>query len=65
MDESNEELFSLYSQENEDDGIGNGYLCPDCDNELVDINPLVTILDKRSKKEIGCNKCGYRGFRFI
>lgn len=65
MNDLNEESLSFYSQDKEYIGFLNGFLCPDCQNELVDTNPLVTILDRQSKKEIGCNKCGYTGYRVI
>ncbi len=65
MNKFDKESLSFYSQDDTNNGIPNGYLCPDCQNELVDTNPLVTILDKQSKKEIGCNKCGYTGYRVI
>jgi hypothetical protein len=43
----------------------NGLPCPDCQNELVDSNPMLTILGNPSKKEVSCEKCGYNGFRVV
>jgi C4-type Zn-finger protein len=43
----------------------NGLSCPDCQNELVDSNPMLTILGNPSKKEVSCEKCGYNGFRVV
>ncbi len=65
MNDFDNESLLFYSQDKDYVGESNGFLCPDCQNELVDTNPLVTILDKQSKKEIGCNKCGYAGYRII
>jgi len=51
MNDFNEESLSFYNQDKDYVGEYNGVLCPDCQNELIDTNPLVTILDRQSKKK--------------
>lgn len=41
----------------------NGIACPDCDNELYDSNPNMTLMSNPPKKSIHCEKCGYKGYR--
>lgn len=40
----------------------NGIACPNCGEEMFDINPHVTLTSYPPKKDIGC-KCGYKGYR--
>jgi len=43
--------------------IKNGIECPNCKEELYDSRPLVTLASYPSKKDIHCEKCGYKGYR--
>lgn len=41
----------------------NGIACPRCAAELLDTSPMITLTSDPPQKEIGCSKCGYRGYR--
>jgi len=41
----------------------NGIACPDCEAELYDSNPMMTLTSFPPKKKIHCNNCNYSGFR--
>jgi hypothetical protein len=41
----------------------NGIACPECDEELWDSNPMVTLTSYPAQKNIHCPLCGYKGYR--
>lgn len=41
----------------------NGIACPNCGKELMDTNPIYTLLSIPSKKNINCPSCDYVGYR--
>jgi hypothetical protein len=45
--------------------LKNGIACPECGEELVDSNPLETLMSFPPQKSIHCIKdgCGYKGYR--
>lgn len=47
--------------------VYNGFACPKCKEELLDIEPNVTIVSVQIKKTIGCSndKCNYIGYRIV
>ena len=42
---------------------GNGIACPNCGDELLDINPMMTLTSNPPQKEIHCPSCHYHGYR--
>lgn len=43
----------------------NGIACPNCGEELIDINPNVILTSYPPKTLIGCNSCEFNGDRNI
>ena len=41
----------------------NGIACPNCAEQLVDSNPMMTLTSFPPKKNINCIKCDYVGYR--
>ena len=41
----------------------NGILCPECGNELFDVNPNTVLTSYPPKKAVKCNGCGFNGYR--
>jgi len=43
----------------------NGMKCPKCESELMDTNPLISLMSNPPKKNIHCSnsECDYRGYR--
>jgi len=41
----------------------NGIACPECGHELWDLDPMQTLTSIPPKKEVGCPKCKYHGYR--
>lgn len=62
LEEFNRNTYSLYQINNEP--LPNGIACPECGEELYDINPMYTLACNPPKKEVGCKKCNYHGYRF-
>lgn len=44
--------------------VPNGIACPECGEEMVDSNPMVTLASIPPKKNIDCPSCGHKDFRF-
>lgn len=42
----------------------NGIECPECGEELMDSNPMMTLTSFPAQKEVRCSKCDYKGYRF-
>lgn len=45
--------------------IKNGYECPNCKSELFDTNPMVILTSNPPQKTVHCEKCAYRGYRYV
>jgi DNA-directed RNA polymerase subunit RPC12/RpoP len=43
--------------------LPNGIECPECGEELMDTNPMMTLTSMPPKKNVHCTKCNYRGYR--
>lgn len=41
----------------------NGIECPECQKELWDSDPCVSLMSNPPQKNIHCPECGYRGYR--
>jgi len=41
----------------------NGIACPECSAELLDSNPMVTLLTYPPQMNVHCPACDYRGYR--
>jgi hypothetical protein len=41
----------------------NGIACPECGEELLDKNPMITLNSNPPKKSVHCSKCTYQGYR--
>jgi len=60
-----------HNQERSDDYQGiynpnpkpNGIECPKCKEELHDTQPNMVLTSYPPKKNVGCLKCGYKGYR--
>ena len=42
----------------------NGIECPNCGDELDDVNPEIQLLSSPPKTEIKCFACEYTGYRY-
>ena len=42
----------------------NGIACPECGEELMDTNPMITLTSMPPKKNIHCPECKYVGYRY-
>jgi predicted RNA-binding Zn-ribbon protein involved in translation (DUF1610 family) len=60
LDEHNKIMNDLYFKEKDNH---NGIACPKCGEEMIDTNPNVTLTSCPPKKNVGCEKCGYTGYR--
>jgi len=41
----------------------NGIACPNCSEELMDSNPMVTLTSHPAQKNVHCSSCDYVGYR--
>jgi len=41
----------------------NGIACPNCGDELLDSNPMMTLTSMPPKKSVNCINCDYVGYR--
>lgn len=41
----------------------NGIACPNCSEELMDSNPMVTLTSNPPQKKVCCSSCDYVGYR--
>ena len=44
--------------------VKNGIECPICKEELWDTNPMLILTSSPAQKNVHCDKCGYRGYRY-
>ena len=51
--------MSMYQNKPEPNGI----VCPNCGEELMDTNPMMTLTSFPAKKSVNCPKCDYTGYR--
>ena len=63
LEEHNSQQLNAYWRLNSNAPVLNGIACPDCNEELYDNNPLVTLASYPPKKNVSCIKCGYVGYR--
>jgi len=63
LDEHNAKIRSLQYAMNDNSPKPNGIACPQCGNELLDSNPMITLTSYPAKKNIHCSKCDYVGYR--
>ena len=47
----------------DDSPVLNGIACPECGEELLDSNPMVTLTSMPAQKNVHCSKCDYVGYR--
>ena len=52
-------------RENQPKFVNNGFACPDCGNELIDLNPYEILASYPPKKSVSCSDCGYKGYRTL
>lgn len=64
LDEFNKERIKQYEDlKRLRDPCPNGIACPECNSELWDSNPSMTLASNPPKKHIHCPDCDYRGYR--
>lgn len=64
LDEHNTEMSNLHWRHfNSIEPQPNGLACPNCAEELVDSNPMMTLASFPPKKTVNCTKCDYVGYR--
>ncbi len=63
LEEHNNKAWKRWEHKN--DPQPNGIACPDCNKELVDLNPNVVLTSSPPQKDIGCPWCDYRGYRVV
>lgn len=44
-------------------GQKNGIACPNCNSELTDSSPDMTLTSHPPQKNVHCDSCGYKGYR--
>jgi hypothetical protein len=64
LEESNDESMKFASLIGYNSPRPNGIACPNCGEELMDTNPMVTLTSYPPQKDIHCNKCNYHGLRY-
>ena len=65
LDEHNSNAWSTQVNMYSDDPRRNGIACPECGNELMDTNPMMTLTSHPAKKNVHCPKCEYKGYRIV
>jgi len=60
--EENDSLRSVHVYNHNEPRL-NGIACPECGEELLDSNPMITLTSYPAKKNINCSKCDYVGYR--
>jgi hypothetical protein len=63
LEEYNEQRKQLYWYSNLNTPELNGIACPECNEELFDTHPTITINSIPVKKDVHCGKCDFKGFR--
>lgn len=64
LEEHNTETSNLHwGHFNSNEPRPNGIACPNCAEELVDSNPMITLTSFPPKKNVNCTKCDYVGYR--
>lgn len=64
LNEFNDERFEAWQWANDDSPRPNGIACPECGEELFDSQPNVVLTSNPPQKNVHCEKCGYKGYRF-
>jgi DNA-directed RNA polymerase subunit RPC12/RpoP len=65
LDEHNSNAWSTQVNMFSNEPKPNGIACPECGNELMDTNPMMTLTSHPAKKNVHCPKCEYRGYRIV
>lgn len=65
LDEHNSSAWTTQTNMYSDDPRRNGIACPECGNELMDTNPMMTLTSHPAKKNVHCPKCEYKGYRIV
>ena len=63
LKEHNEKRRNDHLSLNDNSPQPNGIACPDCDAELLDSEPMMTLLSNPPKKNVHCDSCKYIGYR--
>lgn len=64
LEKSNQESFEKSRVLSDNSPQPNGIECPNCKEELLDSNPMMTLTSNPPQKNTHCEKCGYKGYRF-
>ena len=64
LDEHNSNAWSTQVNMYSNEPRPNGIACPECGNELMDTNPMMTLTSHPAKKDVHCPKCEYKGYRY-
>ncbi len=65
LDEHNSNAWSTQVNMYSGEPRPNGIACPECGNELMDTNPMMTLTSHPAKKDVHCPKCEYKGYRIV
>lgn len=63
LDEHNSIAWSNQDSMFDDSPKPNGIACPNCGEELMDSNPMMTLTSHPAQKNTHCSSCDYRGYR--
>ena len=63
LDAFNRERMCSHTTTDMNKPIKNGIACPECDAELMDTTPSMTLCSDPPQKNINCSKCKYVGYR--
>lgn len=63
LDEHNTEYMQYHTAMYDNRPQKNGIACPNCESELFDSDPFMTLTSNPPKKSVHCENCGYRGYR--
>ena len=65
LDEHNANAWSTHSAMFSDAPSPNGIACPECGEELMDTNPMITLTSLPARKSVHCPSCDYSGTRIV
>lgn len=61
--EFNKERMCAYTTASDNKPVKNGIACPDCGDELMDVEPNIILCSNPPQKKIRCVNCDYKGHR--
>jgi len=63
LEDFNKERMCAHTTTWTNEPVKNGIACPECNSELMDSDPCVTLCSNPPKKRVKCSECDFVGFR--